>query len=168
MIAKEINHPLFYINNRTPKDFFMKENEYYLQKDNSVTDLWEDSNTVIDRILANWDLFKEEIVSLFSARKVTAIKEPMIDGIALFLKFLFLCNHQLVNFHSFELNIDKLDRKPVNLQERLSFVMNHPQQYHSFIQLSELFSEQRKIYSKYLAMEKLKQKGVPNTNGSNT
>jgi hypothetical protein len=51
--------------------------------------------------------------------------------------------------------LSDLQRKPVNCEERLLFVINKPTQYHSFVQLQQLFDELEKIYYKAQTVKRI-------------
>lgn len=78
--------------------------------------------------------------------------QPMKKGIGIFLQAVFWSNHVPARLNG--LNFDKLKVKPINVYERLEFIMNRPGNYHSFIQLSELMAEQEKQFVKHMALKK--------------
>ncbi|MRX70960.1 hypothetical protein GJU40_02105 [Bacillus lacus] len=52
------------------------------------------------------------------------------------------------------IQLQQSSNAPVNCRERLQFVLSRPEQYHSFIQLQQLFEEFKKIYAVQQAIKK--------------
>lgn len=96
--------------------------------------------------------WKEESVLLtgyFRLRNRKAALEPMLRGLANFISMTtWLNNKILTNANNLLIELDSLTIKPINLNERISFVMKQPDHYHSYIQLSGLYSELEKLYYK--------------------
>ncbi|WP_066369559.1 YpoC family protein [Neobacillus fumarioli] len=94
-------------------------------------------------ILEEWKTVKDQLEDVFRRRDLTNVKTYMDKGIELFKQLLALTNDktELPPF-------DQLVYKPVNLAERFEFIMNRPNLYHSFRQLSELMKELEKLYVK--------------------
>lgn len=111
-------------------------------------------NKQFDEVFNLWSTDKDEIAKFFRARNKKAAEVPMKLQIKNFLDVLFQINkHQLKDSDKVLELIDKLEIKPINSKERLSFLIENPAHYHSFIQLSELFEELEKQYRKHLAIE---------------
>lgn len=104
-------------------------------------------------ILKDWKELKCQLENLHRERNQENILEGMNKGIEIFLKFIFWSNEKPVPLNM-PLSFHELDYKPVNLQERLAFIISRPKVFHSFIQLSELMIEQEKQYSKRSIMKK--------------
>lgn len=112
---------------------------------------WDNSETAIPLLLEEWKKLKNELVTLYSKRNLALVVVPMKQAIAIFIEMLFWTNGQPVRF---PLNhIQQLDIKPVNIQERIEFIISRPKLYHSFAQLSELFLEQEKHFAKMLLLK---------------
>ena len=47
-----------------------------------------------------------------------------------------------------QINTNKLKVQPVNFMERYSFIIKKPSNYHSYIQLAQLYIEIEKLYVK--------------------
>lgn len=116
---------------------------------------WEHSENLITLLLQEWLGLKDHLQSIFEKRDRKTALLPMKKGISLFLEFLHWANEHPVVL-SPEINFDKLLIKPVNIKERLAFIMARPDLYHSFMQLVELMTEMEKGYNKALAIKKLK------------
>jgi hypothetical protein len=54
----------------------------------------------------------------------------------------------ILNLENLQIEINKMPIKPLNFQERLAFILNQPNHYHSFIQLTGLYEEIEKQYYK--------------------
>ncbi|WP_100333513.1 YpoC family protein [Bacillus alkalisoli] len=117
---------------------------------------WESRKESVKQIILVWTVKREEISILHKQRNKEKIMKEMPSAIALYINLLFWINGQpvtsLVNLES---DLEELTWKPVNIAERLSFIMNRPFLYHSFVQLSELFTEMEKMFEKVKIKEKL-------------
>lgn len=109
----------------------------------------------IQKLLESWNQSRIELEELFKKRHSEQALTVMNNAIELFKEFLYLSN---INSTNGEINIEFLSLKPVNVGERLSFIESRPRLYHSFVQLTELFSEQEKQYAKKVALNKIKTK----------
>ena len=109
---------------------------------------WEYAEKHVPFLLNEWKKIDVECQNLFSERKTKQALEPMKEGIALFFTLIFWIHSQPVQLKDWEHIVNQLAIKPVNLVERLSFIVQRPALYHSFIQLSELFRELEKHYVK--------------------
>lgn len=118
---------------------------------------WLEEDKYISPLLQEWRSLETEIKTLFANRQNEAALLPMKQGIDLLIQFVFLSN-KLPVAKLEATDIDSLLIKPVNFMERIQFLMLRPTLYPSFRQLTELFSEQEKQYSKYLAMAETKRK----------
>lgn len=103
---------------------------------------WEKGSETPFKVFQNE---KEEIRELFRQRKKEDVKELMKSSIGQFITFLFWMNHLPVpGFRNFSEHVASLEIKPFNVEERLSFIMQKPYQYVSYMQLDELFTEANK------------------------
>lgn len=110
-------------------------------------------NKAIPLLLEEWNGLKEELQALYTQRDQKHIPGMMKKGIDLYVQFLFWSNDQEAlpdNPGAFAV----LEYKPVNIEERLAFIQARPALYHSFRQLSELMTEQEKLYVKKKIMKK--------------
>jgi hypothetical protein len=115
---------------------------------------WEMADYTVPVVIKEWKTVKVELHEKFSKRKLIEVEQPMKKGIGLFIEVLYWCN----GYPGLSLNKDddKLRIKPVNLQERLHFIISYPNKYHSYIQLIELFSEMEKLFSVQQVIKKAK------------
>ncbi|MED3625022.1 YpoC family protein [Neobacillus thermocopriae] len=111
------------------------------------------SSKQVSKILENWTKIKTQIEVLIQERKQKETTDFMQRGIELFTDLLYFTNDIEENERN-TTSISQLKIKPVNLEERLSFIKSRPNLYHSFRQLSELMGEQEKLYAKKLVLKK--------------
>ena len=127
---------------------FIYEARFYTGR--SAIQPWENPEEVTPLLLQEWGTLKTSLTELFNSRDGVAIRLPMKRAIAFYIEFLHWTNGVPVRF---PLNFITLKSKPVNCQERLDFITSRPALYHSFIQLSELFTEQEKRFVKNIALK---------------
>ncbi|MEH7454557.1 YpoC family protein [Gottfriedia acidiceleris] len=128
------------------KPFFYESNQILVNKSSNIPN---DSDEIIKEMISEWKEESEHISYYFKQRNRNLACEPMIRGLANFISILTWINGQmLLNLNNLLLELDKLMIKPINLDERISFVLNQPDHYHSFIQLSGLYTELEKLYYK--------------------
>jgi hypothetical protein len=120
------------------------EQSPWLQRDNAV-------KVVID----TWNKEKGTIFEQYKSRD-KSVQQNMKKGIALFYMLLFWSNSVPVSLREWHLDCKELSLKPVNVEERVSFIKQNTKLYHSFVQLTELFQEQHKLVAKDRAINNLK------------
>lgn len=106
----------------------------------------ESEDKDVTRILEEWQSVKELLDDLYRSRDFKNTKAWMDKGIELFLQFMVQTND--MPFFKDTIPYDQFEIKPVNLEERLEFIIERPNLYHSYRQLSELMSEQEKHFVK--------------------
>jgi len=151
-VSEPLQHEFFYLDSLTPVDFFPEENRFYLGIDTSMP--WKTEKVGVIQIVHAWQPYLNELTEMFKKRKNKETKPLMVKGISLFIRLLFWSNHEPTDLKNLQEKLELFEAKPVNIVERLQFLMQRPTLYHSFIQLSELMIEQEKIYYKYLVMQK--------------
>lgn len=119
----------------------------------------EASEENISLLLVNWGEIRAELEKLYRNRDQKSTLQLMKKGIGYFLQFLNWSNDRQV--HSKEpIPFKLLEIKPVNLEERLTYILSRPNLFHSYRQLSELFTEQEKLFAKKnIVKKRLDQKG---------
>jgi hypothetical protein len=111
----------------------------------------------VKEIIMGWKKEEEELSQLFSKKKVLEAKKRMVVQIDQFKRALLICNDQKIDSTTDFIHLLlKMDYKPVNVQERLSFIEVRPNHYHSFIQLRACFHELEKINARKKVMERKK------------
>jgi hypothetical protein len=156
-VPSELNHSFFFT-----KDVVEIEDEITVEFHSSIPFVyeigfysglnmprpWETPREAISILLKEWNKLRIQLETLFSARDIASVMDQMKQSIGIFIEMLFWTNGQPVHFPLD--NIQKLNYKPVNIQERIEFIISRPKLYHSFAQLSELFIEQEKHFTKKL------------------
>ncbi|HEY4553595.1 MAG TPA: hypothetical protein VIG80_10400, partial [Bacillaceae bacterium] len=104
-------------------------------------------------ITLRWEALEAELTGEFSNNQKG---DKGKEGIALFLQYLFWSNGQPVCLNPLEEALCGLSCKPFNAAERISFLLDRPDSFQAFKQLSGLFLEQRKLYAAKQAMTKRK------------
>jgi tRNA nucleotidyltransferase/poly(A) polymerase len=119
----------------------------------------ENVDQAISNLLSEWERIKVELEILYRNRDQKSTLQGMKKGIGLFIQFLYLSNDRQVNSKEF-ISINLLEITPVNLEERLAYILSRPNLFHSYRQLSELMTEQAKQYAKKnIAKKRLSPKG---------
>ncbi len=125
----------------------------YEQKKFDSLKPWQDRDQYIPILLLKWKALEAPITSYFKARNREGALEPMKQMVKLYLAFLFWTNSvpvpELVKVKD---SIESLKIKPVNVEERIGYILSVPNHHHAFTQLRELFVELQKKY----AISKLK------------
>ena len=71
------------------------------------------------------------------------------------LSVVYWLNEQPVHsLNEMQINTNKLKVQPVNFMERYSFIIKKPSNYHSYIQLAQLYIEIEKLYVKKMITKK--------------
>lgn len=161
-VPSELSHPLFF-----PDGYFLwKESDSHrfqasrpfvyeasFYKGKSSLKPWENPQIYKELLLMEFEKVKAGLESKFKQRDSGNVLNSMRHLIGLFLEFLFWSNQLPVSFPLDKLG--KLTCKPINVEERLQFILSRPTMYHSYVQLIELMSEQEKAFSKAELMNQL-------------
>ncbi|WP_121612041.1 YpoC family protein [Mesobacillus foraminis] len=115
---------------------------------------WETSEMAIPRLLEQWHSLKDDLARKFANRDRANAGESMKFAICLFIEMLYWTNGIPVHFPLD--NMDTLKAKPMNIEDRVSFIMSQPNHYQSYKQLAELMIEQEKLFAKTLLLKKIK------------
>lgn len=104
-----------------------------------------DENLTAEMIFETWNKhLLDELEQLYAKRSVNDAFIPMSKGIILFLYVLFFTNEQPIEnmqIEHWKETLQTFNVLPVNVFDRLDFIIEHPTQYHSFIQLKQLYTE---------------------------
>ncbi|MBU8907290.1 YpoC family protein [Desertibacillus haloalkaliphilus] len=118
---------------------------------------WNERERYVPKLFSDWTSTEEVIAIHFRNRDRVQARDPMIKQLAHFIEAMFWMNkqpvHSLVTWRS---ELARLEIKPVNVVERLSFSIEQPDHYHSFIQLKALFVEIEKLFYKQLLLDRKK------------
>lgn len=131
------------------------QNTYFIFDIERKYEPWNEIETSIPAVLNIWKSKHEEIAILFRNRKKQEAEGPMILFAAHFLSVIYWLNEQPVHsLNEMQVNTNKLEVQPVNFMERYSFIIKKPSNYHSYIQLVQLYIEIEKLYVKKMITKK--------------
>ncbi|WP_221565147.1 YpoC family protein [Alkalihalobacillus sp. TS-13] len=106
-----------------------------------------DRSVLCTSLFERWREEKVEISKMFSQRNRQAARPKMIAGIRWFITLIYWTNKKKVKrLTHLKEELTLMEIQPVNLYERLSFLMGNPDHYQSFIQLSQLYDEIEKMW----------------------
>jgi len=125
---------------------YLKEYFDYLPVNNQAEDM--------SLLLAEWKKTRAELENLYHERNQKSTLNGMQKGIILFVHFLFYTNNQSIDPDGKSISLEDLEVKPVNLVERLTFIVSRPTLFHSYRQLCELVTEQEKLYARSQIIKK--------------
>lgn len=166
LITLELAHPFFFsqqeiVVENPKKPFDLRENflyELFYYNGIRIDRPWINPEETIPILLIEWQKVKDQLHSLHHNREHNNIAQIMKKGIGLFLQLLFWSNGHPVQLK--DPSFSQMDFKPVNVQERLEFIISRPKLYHSFVQLTELINEQEKQYVKKNILKKASRRKV--------
>ncbi|MBM7703321.1 YpoC family protein [Metabacillus iocasae] len=161
-VASAFYHPLFFSENSIVERSELKEVKQVIQSTIFAYDMgvqseepWKKQSDYMPTMFQVWREQKDFIADLYKKREATYALDPMRHAIANFISALFWTNGVNVpRLTHLEEDLNKLTYKPINVYERLAFVMKKPFLYHSFIQLGELYQELERLYAKMLIVQK--------------
>lgn len=108
----------------------------------------------VERVLSDWGECKEKLQVHFKNRDSQKALPLMERAIDLFEQFLIKSNSLNPDLYC----IKDCEIKPVNVEERLDFIVSRPKLFHSYKQLAELFAEQEKQFAKHTVLNRTKNK----------
>ncbi|MGS2776288.1 YpoC family protein [Robertmurraya sp. GLU-23] len=99
-----------------------------------------------------WKNIERQIEELIKIREKQETARLMDKGLSVFHEMLLLIN----NMEPIPDNVSwkEVKIKPINVEERLSFIQGRRGSFHSYKQLVELFKELEKQYAKKASLEK--------------
>lgn len=116
---------------------------------------WNEIENSIPVMLNVWKNKHGDIATLFRNRKKQEAEGPMILFAAHLLSIVYWLNEQPVHsLNKIEDFTSELEVQPVNFIERYSFIIKKPNNYHSYIQLAQLYIEIEKLYVKKMITKK--------------
>lgn len=116
---------------------------------------WENTSDSIPSLLSSWKAKEDILNSLHQKRDRKAAKDEMIPALAWYLQMQFWINGQPVrSISDWKRDVKSLKWKPVNVEERLDFIIKKPELFHAYIQLQQLFTECTKLFYKSKALPK--------------
>ncbi|MBO1000086.1 hypothetical protein IOC57_20395 [Bacillus sp. SD075] len=165
-VPEELDHPLFFPEKESileigryagwsesiPFEAFPYELLYYNHVEGYAP--WTMGAMHVKELLEIWKGIDSECGLLFSERKVGQTFGLMQQGVGLFLTAVFWMHGKPVVLNDYRVQIKSFNNIPVNMDERLSFILARPAFFHSYRQLSELFREFEKQYVKFMIKNK--------------
>lgn len=145
-VPESLKHPLFFPSEEVvlPDYPSVSAEPFFIYEFSSETEQpWLHEEHGMPLIAAEWSRLKVRLEEKFQQRD-RKVHDEMKAAIALFFMELFWSNKLPVQLNGWQQEVKKLDVKPVNIGERLGFVLKRPYSYHSYVQLSELMAEQKK------------------------
>lgn len=114
---------------------------------------WENPASFLPQMFVLWREREAELRSFFQKRDGKNGRTLMIAMTAVFIDALFWLNKKKVGqLQDIEAAAARLKHKPVNIDERLRFILIKPDSYHSFTQLRALMNELEKLTARSKAM----------------
>lgn len=107
---------------------------------------WENRKESLPKLFHHWAILHNKLVQLFEARDRQGAVQPMKQGLILFIQSVFWLDRRPVLLAEGRMNVAVLKWQPVNGVERLDFILQRPNHYHSFIQLTEMMKEIEKRF----------------------
>ncbi|MDQ0213659.1 hypothetical protein J2S13_000053 [Oikeobacillus pervagus] len=161
-VPDELFHPFFFPTRSVEVDFHQTIQEYpyfiyelKLKDGQLATYPWDDLEPMIPKILSFWEENSQKLSEKFALRN-KEVKQEMQTAIAFYFMFLFWSNGFPVQLKDWDHLVNGLTIKPVNVVERLRFILNRPFSFHAYRQIQELWQEQHKQYAKNLSVRKNK------------
>lgn len=168
IVPKVLIHPLFFSKDETmmlPKEslnqfdwerVFLYEVAYFCGIDSLKP--WEMHEQVIPILLKESAVIQKELQTIFQQKNKKLALPMMKKAIALFLEMFHWANEVPVQLYP-SIQYERLDIQPINVRERLEFILVRPNAYHSFVQLCELIVEMEKVYKKSLVIKNIQKNG---------
>ncbi|WP_433742794.1 YpoC family protein [Falsibacillus pallidus] len=161
LVPNKLQHPFFYAAPEIiwPENkneiYFFDEFLFFLEKKGDRP--WTTPEVHLPLLNEQWKQLNKSLQSMFAMR-ARGVKPIMVQAICTFFKYLFWANGEPVVLNKLDSSLQGLKIKPVNIEERLFFMMESKSYFHAYKQLSELFNEQTKQTAKHFAMRKLREK----------
>ncbi|MCM3022952.1 YpoC family protein [Heyndrickxia ginsengihumi] len=165
MIPQSLQHPLFFSSSTIAVNFESKslsargyfpyeiQYEHHLSKETPWVK--EHEEAYLSQYITYWQQLYHVLYQRFQKREKN-VQHELIEGIAIFLSLLFWSNHKRVVLQDLSTEIAALETVPVNIEERLHYILQRPTSFSSFMQLTELIQEQQKHRARKLTIEKIK------------
>ncbi|KWW11305.1 hypothetical protein AS888_01880 [Peribacillus simplex] len=161
-VPKELDHPFFFPEKQIAFDkeqyagwsgtIPFQDFPYEVLHFNEVVSYspWTKGAVHVKEVLEKWKQLDSECRLLFSERKAGQTLGLMKRGLSLFLTAVFWLHGRPVVLSAWQEQMESFHTIPVNVAERLTFILSRPAFFPSYRQLSELFQEFEKQYVKYM------------------
>lgn len=127
---------------------FIHEGAYNNQLNSFMPWKKEHVKASVSALIDQWKLLKVEIIKYIAAKNKEKMHKSMAFGICCFLECLYWVNEMPVAFNE-GLISSHIKIMPINVEERLRFIISRVTGYHSFKQLEELYKELEKQFAIY-------------------
>lgn len=104
---------------------------------------------LVKDVLEMWEKEGEPALQkYFNDRDGQKAKPLMLKYIAIYIQTnMWLAGHEVTSLESIGVELEKLSYAPMNIKERIEFVLQSPSQYHAFVTLTQLYAESRKKWA---------------------
>ncbi|WP_338749606.1 YpoC family protein [Bacillus sp. FJAT-52991] len=109
---------------------------------------WENPSFYLKTVQDTYQ-FIQPVIEMKFKEKDKEIEQMMKAVIALFFMSLFWSNHEPVVLNDWKEKVAAFEVKPLNAEERLSFVLARPFSYQAYRQMDALMTEQQKQFAKH-------------------
>ncbi|MGM9928189.1 MAG: YpoC family protein [Bacillus sp. (in: firmicutes)] len=106
---------------------------------------WENGEIVIPQLIEEWKALRCELDELYQKRLAKKAAPLMKKGIARCVSILFWMNEKPVILKDVLIEVDRLEFRPVNVTERLEFILSRPHLYQSYKVLEQIMVELEKL-----------------------
>ncbi|UCZ54819.1 hypothetical protein LGQ02_08770 [Bacillus shivajii] len=112
---------------------------------------WQSPQCSIKRISAAWKEEGQELLKeCFQNRDRKTARPIMLQYTSLYIQAMFWANsHAVETLENIPSQLNEFSYSPMNIQERISFVLDSPDHYHAFTTLDQLYQESMKKWAVY-------------------
>ena len=111
---------------------------------------WLHKEKWVPILLNKWKESQDFLEECYRQRHRQQARQKMVLSMAMLIEVVYWINKTPVsNVMSYE----QLSIKPMNVEERIPYMLRAPDHYLSFVQLKSLFEESEKLFYKAVAME---------------
>ncbi|WP_216829207.1 YpoC family protein [Alkalihalobacterium elongatum] len=112
---------------------------------------WQQAKIYLPDLFENWKQKKDQLIELYSRRDRKLANPIIVELIAQLIQIIHWMNEVPVkSLVQIDDKLLQLKYKPVNMNERLSFILKDPDHFHSYNQLKALYDEAEKLFYKAL------------------
>lgn len=126
----------------------LKITPFFIDNDKSFCP-YEDPDLYLVTVFQEGKEKLTEATQYFQKRQKNKAKKPLLFSLALWIDSLYWMNYQrFQGFLTIYETMEQLEWKPINVEERIQFILSQSTLFHSSIQLEELYEELIKINAK--------------------
>ncbi|WP_203361928.1 YpoC family protein [Bacillus sp. REN10] len=150
IVPASLKHPLFFPAETVivPRSASLETPPYFIYElqENEVP--WENPSLYLKMVDEAYQSLQPLIETTFKEQD-QAVHSMMKASLALFFMSLFWSNHKPVVLNGWEEKVALFNIKPLNVEERLSFILARPFSYQAYRQIEALMIEQQKQLAKH-------------------